>query len=468
MNTDLRFIEKLEKNCVCHPDDIALISAEAGESMTYARLWECSGRVYGFLRRKGIGKEDAVMIALPRGGDPVVALIGIWRAGAAAVMLEADYEPERMEYIRRDAGCVLKIDEALFSEIMAGDAQEGHEETSLHDLAYLIYTSGTTGKPKGVMQEYGTLEMCVRLHFCGERPVIDGRFALITPLYFVVSMLIIPPLLYNAQAVAVIPKDIVRDPDRLPECIEALQLTNLFIVPSMLKHLRRIPASLTKIVVGGEPARRLFSDRVEIFCGYGQSESGFNISTFLIDREYDVTPVGRIGEHKSEIHIMDDCGNELPVGETGNLCYKAPYFRGYLGLPELTEQVRLNGCIRSGDRGTIQPDGKITISGRADEMIKIRGNRIEPAEIEAVFQELLQVEWVGVRGIFDQGHPYLCAYYAQEPKISIEEAERLAAGRLPSYMVPTCFMKVDSIPREANGKIAKRKLPVPDRDGGKR
>ncbi|MER2152156.1 MAG: hypothetical protein ABS900_11135, partial [Candidatus Limivicinus sp.] len=63
MSTDLRFIEKLEKNCACHPDDVALISAEAGKSMTYARLWECSGRVYRFLRQKGIGKENAVMIA---------------------------------------------------------------------------------------------------------------------------------------------------------------------------------------------------------------------------------------------------------------------------------------------------------------------------------------------------------------------------------------------------------------------
>ena len=100
-------------------------------------------------------------------------------------------------------------------------------------------------------------------------------------------------------------------------------------------------------------------------------------------------------------------------------------------------------------------------------MIKIRGNRIEPAEIEAVFQELLQVEWVGVRAILDQEHPYLCAYYTQEPKKSVEEAKRLAAGKLPAYMIPACFIKVDSIPREANGKIAKRKLPTPDRDGGK-
>ena len=138
MSTELRFIEKLEKNCAAHPDDAALIAAESGKSMSYAGLWECSGRVYGFLKQKGIGKEAAVMIALPRGIDPVVTLIGIWRAGAAAVMLEADYEPERMEYIRRDAGCVLKIDEELFSEIMLGAVLEGYEETSLHDLAYLI------------------------------------------------------------------------------------------------------------------------------------------------------------------------------------------------------------------------------------------------------------------------------------------------------------------------------------------
>ena len=174
MNAELRFIEKLEKNCAAHPDDAALISADTGKSMTYAELWERSGRVYRFLRQKSIGKESAVMITLPRGTDPVVTLIGIWRAGAAAVMLEADYPPERTEYIRRDADCVLKIDEELFSEIMAGDALEGYEETSLHDLAYLIYTSGTTRKPKGVMQEYGTLEMCVRLHYCGERPVIGS------------------------------------------------------------------------------------------------------------------------------------------------------------------------------------------------------------------------------------------------------------------------------------------------------
>jgi len=463
-----RFIEKLEINCVSHPDTVALIQAGTGKSMTYAEMWEYSGRVYRFLKQEGIGKENVVMIALPRGIDPVVALIGIWRAGAAAVMLEADYEPERMDYIRRDAGCVLKIGESLFSAMMAGASLKGYEETSLHDLAYLIYTSGTTGTPKGVMQEYGTLEMCIRCHFCGERPVIDGRFALISPLYFVVSMLVIPPLLDNVQTLAVIPTDIVRDPDRLPDCIEALQITNMFIVPSMLKHLKRIPDSLTRIVAGGEPVKGIFSSRVQIFCGYGQSESGFNISTFLIDREYDVTPVGIIGEQKAEIRILDDDGNELPAGEAGNLCYKAPYFRGYLSLPGLTEQVRLNGMIRSGDYGMIRRDGKIVITGRADEMIKIRGNRIEPAEIEAVLREILQVEWVGVRGIFDQGHPYLCAYYTGEPEISVEEAQRLAARRLPPYMVPSCFMKVDRIPRSANGKIAKGKLPAPDRGGGKR
>jgi acyl-coenzyme A synthetase/AMP-(fatty) acid ligase len=468
MSADLRFIEKIEQNVADHPENIALISAEAGKSMTYAELWEYSGRVYRFLKQRGIGKEDVVMIAVPRGINPIITLIGIWRAGAAAVMLTADCEPERMEYILRDAGCALKIDTDLLIRIMTFASLDGYEETSPHDLAYLIYTSGTMGKPKGVMQEYGTLDMCVKMHFCGKQSVIDGRFALIAPLSSAASMLIIPPLLYNAQTLAVIPRNTVRDPDRLPACIEQYRLTTLFIIPSMLKRMKRIPDSLTKIIVGGETAKKIYSDRTEIFCGYGQSESGFNITTFRIDREYDNTPVGRIGEQKAEICIMDDGGNELPAGETGNLCYKAPYFRGYLGLPELTEQVHLNGYIRSGDVGVIRPDGVISVTGRADEMIKIRGNRIEPAEIEAVLREILQVEWVGVRGILDHQHPYLCAYYEGEPKRSVEEAAKLAARRLPPYMIPACFMKIDCIPRDAGGKIVKRNLPIPDRDDGEK
>jgi acyl-coenzyme A synthetase/AMP-(fatty) acid ligase len=161
---------------------------------------------------------------------------------------------------------------------------------------------------------------------------------------------------------------------------------------------------------------------------------------------------------------MDDEGRILPAGETGNLCYQAPYFRGYLGLDDLTQKVRLNGYIRSGDYGVIRPDGKIYITGRTDEMIKIRGNRIEPAEVEAVLKDLLQVEWVAVRGIRDQQRTYLCAYYEKEPKRSIEEVLKLALRRLPSYMIPSCFMKIDQIPRDANGKISKKSLPVPDRE----
>ena len=128
----------------------------------------------------------------------------------------------------------------------------------------------------------------------------------------------------------------------------------------------------------------------------------------------------------------------------------------------------LNGYVRSGDIAEICPDGTIVITGRADEMIKIRGNRIEPAEVEAVLREALQVEWVGVRAILDQEHPYLCAYYEEEPKRSLEEARRFAAERLPSYMMPACFMKIDAIPRDAGGKIAKKKLPIPDMNSGKK
>ena len=91
MSAEMHFIEKLENNSITYPDRTALIPVESTESSkTYAQLWEASGRVYGFLKQKGIGKEDVVMITVPRGNSSLVTLIGIWRAGAAAVMLDAD------------------------------------------------------------------------------------------------------------------------------------------------------------------------------------------------------------------------------------------------------------------------------------------------------------------------------------------------------------------------------------------
>ena len=141
-----------------HPDKAVLFDTETEKDMSYSELDEMTSRIYGYLAGRGIAREDFVMIDLPRGINVAVAAIGVWRAGAAYVIVEEGTPGERKEYIYQDCGCRLLIDQETYAQMLDAPGKEGYEETELHDVAYVIYTSGTTGNPKGVIHEYGTLE----------------------------------------------------------------------------------------------------------------------------------------------------------------------------------------------------------------------------------------------------------------------------------------------------------------------
>ena len=141
-----------------HPDKAVLFDTETEKDMSYSELDEMTSRIYGYLAGRGIAREDFVMIDLPRGINVAVAAIGVWRAGAAYVIVEEGTPGERKEYIYQDCGCRLLIDQETYAQMLDAPGKEGFEETDPHDAAYVIYTSGTTGNPKGVVHEYGTLE----------------------------------------------------------------------------------------------------------------------------------------------------------------------------------------------------------------------------------------------------------------------------------------------------------------------
>ena len=141
------------------PDAVFLTEEASGKDITRRQADETSARVYAYLKKKGIGTEDFVLIRLPRDARPFAAMLGVWKAGAAFTIVEDTYVPERIEKIREDCGCRLTIDEDTWRDIMAEDPLPGFRRADEHDACFAIYTSGSTGKPKGVLQEYGKIKL---------------------------------------------------------------------------------------------------------------------------------------------------------------------------------------------------------------------------------------------------------------------------------------------------------------------
>ena len=186
-------IEQLEQFTQESPAKAILFDDSHSKGITYAQLDDMSGRIYAYLKSQKIGKEDFVLINLPRGVLPIIAMIGIWKAGAAWALVEDTYAPERIAYIRQDCGCKLEISSKNWEEIMHIDAISGYEKVDYHDAAYAIYTSGTTGNPKGVLHEYGNLERAIEsIKVNGITPFNSkDRLALLAPLNFVASVIVI-------------------------------------------------------------------------------------------------------------------------------------------------------------------------------------------------------------------------------------------------------------------------------------
>ena len=462
----INILELLDKYSKEKPGASILYDEAHSKGITYAQLDDMSGRVYAYLKSKGIGKEDFVLIDLPRGILPIIAMIGVWKAGAAWALVEDTYAPDRIAYIREDCGCKLELNADNWDEVMHVDALTGYEASDPHDAAYAIYTSGTTGNPKGVLHEYGNLSRAIEsVRLNGENP-FNGkdRLALLAPMNFVASVIVVLEVLsIFCGKMFVVSYATIKNPMALKKFFLEKRITITFLTPSYVRMLGNTTGPFLRMLfVGSEPANNLYNKNLDLINIYAASESGFAVGVFKIDKSYEVCPIGQPELDINITLIGVDSDEAVADGEMGELCFENSFVRGYINLPEETEKAFRNGLYHTGDLARRDPDGNYVLLGRSGDMIKINGNRIEPAEIEAAVKQVLGIDWAAARGFEENGKSYLCAYYTADVAVDSDKMREELSKRLPYYMIPAYYIKIDSVPLKANGKMDRRALPKPD------
>jgi tyrocidine synthetase-3 len=487
-------------------DKIAVVSTSL--FITYNQLNEKANHMARLLREKGIKEETAAAVMGHRSPEMMAVLLGILKAGGAYLPINAQDPIERITYILNDSKAhLLMTDKQAFeknsevSEIMPpgfvfiiedlflGNTRGGASNPGPYSRpgspAYIIYTSGTTGKPKGVIIEQKSL---VNYIFWAVKMYVrekNAAFPFYTSFSFDMSITSIFTPLVTGNAVVIYGGD-----DRefiLERVIEDNRVGVVKVTPSHLKMIREKELKnsiVRRFIVGGEQlethlAREIsekFNGDIEIYNEYGPTEATVGCMIYKFSPGKDLKPAVPVGipMANTKIYLLHPgTGKPIPIGVSGELFIAGDgVARGYLNNPELTaekfppagaplsfsaSQLLSFSLYRTGDLARRLPDGNIEFIGRRDKQVKIRGFRIELAEIES---QLLTHEDIKNAAVTSRDN-LLCAYIVSDKELAAADLREYLSGKLPDYMVPSYFVKLDAIPLTANGKIDARSLPEP-------
>ncbi|CAK1342468.1 peptide synthetase [Burkholderia pseudomallei] len=507
------------------PEAIALTFD--GQRLGYAELNARANRLAHYLQARGVGPDRLVALCAERGIEMVVGLLAILKAGGAYVPLDPSHPPERLRRMLDDTNPVaVLVDDigadalASFESHVAARSPRVHlsrdiaqwracspanpptpRERAARRLAYVIYTSGSSGEPKGVMNEHrGVVN---RLWWMQQTYALDERDAVLqkTPFSFDVSVWeFFWPLMSGARLVIAKPEG-HKDPAYLSELIDRERVTTLHFVPSMLQAFledegaARGCGSVKRVMCSGEALPPSLVKRfyrclpdARLHNLYGPTEAAVDVTAWACDAEEGgaSVPIGRPIAN-TRIYVLDEYGQPVPRGVAGELYIGGVQVaRGYLNRPELTRErfvddpfVAGGRLYKTGDLARWRTDGSLEYLGRNDFQVKIRGFRIELGEIEAQLAKVAGVRETVVlareaapdtkrhaasneNSASNSGEKRLVAYYTGDADATALRAQ--AAQHLPSYMVPSAYVRLDAWPLTPNGKLDRHALPAPADD----
>lgn len=480
--------ERFRESARAHGERTAVICAGGG--LTYRELDERSDRLAAVLRAAGAGPETRVAFALPDGdADAIVAMLGILKSGGAYVPLDPAHPAARLARLLESSGAALVVTSAtapappLAAEVIRADASAPAETTPVpgpvvraRSLAYVLFTSGSTGEPKGVAVEHGNLSAYVSatMRAFGFRP---GMTHLITQSLTVDSPLsALWPALLSGGTVR-----LASGADLMSRSFADSPPDHLKITPSCLSALSGM-AVTELLVVGGEPAslellRPYHTRGCRVINNYGLTET--TVGGLLHELRGDEAtgtgwaPIGT-ALPGGTAYLLDERLEPVPSGAIGEICVGGPCVtRGYAGRPDLTARTYVPDpfsatpgarLVRTGDLGRRLPDGSIEWLRRADDQVKVRGHRVEPAELEAALTR--QDGVAAAVAVLDDTRTLDAALvgYAVPERGRILDTDALLdalRGELPGYLVPETIVELGEVPRTPGGKILRAALPRP-------
>ncbi len=479
-----------------HADRVA-VSDEHG-SWTYAELDDAVERVAAGLAASSAGPYVAV--AMRRRRELVAVLLGILRAGRAYVPLDPHAPAERVRHIAGqfdhlvlvgdpgllpDAPVASRLDAAVLlatAPAPAPAATHGGDGT-----AYVIFTSGSTGVPKGVAVTHANV---MRLFAATAEHYDfgpDDVWCLFHSYAFDFAVWeMFGALLYGGRLV-VVPDQLIRSPAEFTDLLVREQVTVLNQTPSAFRRLtgvltpqRAARLAVRWVVFGGEalhfdilqPWLDLAGRRARLVNMYGITETTVHTTFYEVDPEsVGVEGESVIGRPLADLStvVVDHNFHRCPLGVPGELLILGDgVAQGYLGRPDLTAERFLSGtrygpvAYRSGDRCYLRADGNLVYLGRIDRQVQLRGHRIEPGEVEAALRAVPSIgdAYVGVHAPAGT-EPHLVAWVVGGHGLDDGAIRTALEARLPRYLVPTRFVRVEALPLNVNGKIDGAALPVP-------
>ncbi len=490
--------EFFEAQVDTHPESIA-INVE-GRKITYAEVEQQANRLARYLRNRGVSNDSLVAILLSRSLEAYVAILGTLKAGAAYLPLDPEYPADRISYILRDShaetllttatlashhrefhGSLIRVDvdaDAISSEIPAR-LPTGEVKVGSDNLCYVIYTSGSTGRPKGVLVGHRSVCNLVEAEAEIFHVTPEDRVCQIASLSFDLSVEEIWLAFQAGASLVPASREVSHGGPDLSKFLAENQVTVLSCVPTLLSMLEEEIATLHLVILGGEacpenlvtrwarPGRRIVNT-------YGPTETTVTATYSDLKPGKPIT-IGRPlpGYH---IRILNESLQPVPEGVTGEICIGGiGVARGYVGRPQETmarfiqDPYAQKGEVktrlyRTGDLGRFDAEGNLEFLGRSDSQVKLRGFRIELAEIESVLMEHASVFSAACTVREDTaGLKQLVGYVVPREGIGLDP-DRLRLhlrDRLPAYMVPTLIETISALPKLPSGKLDRASLPKP-------